>query len=63
MTNSKAYNIKILCELKGIEPDSEEAKTFCNWKVIDLLNAIKDARNRDEEIDISLVSKLKNFTP
>ena len=59
MTNSKAYNIKILCELKGIDPDSEEAKSFSSWKVLDLLNAIRDARTQ-EEPDISILSRLKN---
>lgn len=62
MTNSKAYNIKILCELKGIDPDSDEAKSYSSWKVLDLLNAIRDARVREEpeEFDVSILSKLKN---
>lgn len=59
MTNSKAYNIKILCELKGIDPASEEAKSFSSWKVLDLLNAIRDARE-EEETDVSILSRLKN---
>lgn len=59
MTNSKAYNIKILCELKGIDPDSEEANSFSSWKVLDLLNAIRDTRE-EEEPDVSILSRLKN---
>jgi hypothetical protein len=57
MTSSKNHQVRILCGLKGIDLDSDEAQEFYNWSVLDLLNAIKAEREaskpkevpRDEE--------------
>lgn len=46
MTSNKAYNISILCRLKRIPVDSDEAKEFQSWTVLRLLNAIKDMREQ-----------------
>jgi|TARA_R110000803_G_scaffold107644_1_gene175794 hypothetical protein len=63
MTNNKAYNIMTLCKLRGIDRDSEEAEDMKNWTVLQLLNAIQEARNSstedpEEEIDISLTRRI-----
>ena len=44
MTTNKAYNISILCRLRRIAVDSEEAVEFGSWTVLKLLNAIKESR-------------------
>lgn len=46
MTNNKAYNVSILCRLKGVSRDSGEAGEFEKWTVLKLLNAIKEAREQ-----------------
>ena len=38
---SKAYFVKKLCELRDIDPDSEEAKKFYDLKIVDILIEIK----------------------
>lgn len=70
MTNSKAFNIMTLCKLKGIDPDSEEAKLMNEMSVLDLLNAIKTEKDNkkeiqpapesesDDEFDVSLSSRV-----
>ncbi len=44
MTNSKSHQVKILCGLRNIDIDSEEAQVFFTWSVLDLLVAIKKER-------------------
>lgn len=67
--NNKAFNINTLCELRGIDSNSEEAVAMKEWTVLQLLNAIKEERdNRKrkpepepevvEEDDISLSSRV-----
>lgn len=46
MTSNKAYNVSILCKLKRIPRDSEEAREFESWTVLKLLNAIKEIREQ-----------------
>ena len=46
MTSNKAYNISILCRLKRISVDSEEAREFEKWTILKLLNAIKEIREQ-----------------
>ena len=45
---NKAYFVNSLCKLKGIDPESEEAKGYYALKVVDLLIEIKKNR-RDPE--------------
>jgi len=40
---NKQYFIKQLCKLRNLDPDSEEAKSMKDMKVVDLLIAIKEA--------------------
>lgn len=65
MTNNKAYNVSILCRLKRISKDSDEAREFEKWTVLKLLNAIKETReHRVSELcvrcDLDLDSKQAN---
>ena len=46
MTSNKAYNISILCQLRGIPRDSEEARVFESWTILKLLNAIKEIKEQ-----------------
>ena len=66
MNNNKNYQVKILCGLRNIEVDSEEAQEFYKWSILDLLNAIRAAREekkprvkceQEEEEDLSFVSR------
>jgi hypothetical protein len=63
MTKNKAYNIMTLCKLKGIDPESGEAKEMENWSVLQLLNAIQEARTSkaddpEEQFDPSLTRRI-----
>ena len=49
MTKNKAYNIKMLCRYKGIPEDSLEAQEFKDWSVLQLLNAIQEARELSKQ--------------
>jgi hypothetical protein len=40
---NKQYFIKQLCKLRNLDPDSEEAKSMEDMKVVELLIAIKEA--------------------
>ena len=67
MTRNKAYNIRLLCKYRGIELDSLEAQEFEDWSVLQLLNAIREARlnpqgpkvadDGDDDEDESLISR------
>ena len=46
MTSNKAYNISILCRLRRIAIDSEEAIELKTWTILKLLNAIKETREQ-----------------
>lgn len=48
MTHSKSYNIMVLCNLRGIEQNSEEAEQMKSWSVLELLNAINEERQKDK---------------
>lgn len=48
MTSSKSHQVRILCGLRKIDLDSEEAQEFYNWSVLELLNAIKKEREPKE---------------
>ena len=61
---SKAYFVKKLCELKNLDPESEEAKDLYNLKIVNLLIEIKKASpvppplEEEEEEDQSWCSRL-----
>jgi hypothetical protein len=62
---NKAYFVKRLCELKGLDPESEEAKGFYALKVVELLTEIKKAKvpepepvQEEEEEEQSLAQRL-----
>jgi hypothetical protein len=38
---NKVYFVKRLCELRGLDPESDEAKAYYELKVVDLLIEIK----------------------
>ena len=46
---NKAYFVKRLCELKGLDPDSEEAQGFYSLKVVELLIEIKKNKSAQEQ--------------
>lgn len=63
MTKNKAYNIMTLCKLRGIDPESDEAKDMENWSVLQLLNAIQEVRTSkteepEDEFDPSLTRRI-----
>ena len=41
---NKAYFVKRLCELRGLDPESDEAKGYYEMKVVDLLIEIKKSK-------------------
>lgn len=62
MTSSKSHQVRILCGLRNIDVDSEEAQEFYKWSVLELLNAIKAEREPKKEIpsdeeDLSFASR------
>jgi hypothetical protein len=66
MTRNKAYNIRLLCKYRGIDVDSLEAQEFKDWSILQLLNAIKEAKENppsqnnppeEEEDDESLMQR------
>ena len=55
MTRNKAYNVRLLCDLKGIPIESEETKTFYKLSVLDLLNAIRIEREKiKSNLDVNI---------
>lgn len=53
MTNSKSHQVRILCGLKGIDMESEEAKEFYNKTVVELITEIKKLREGKAETESS----------
>ena len=53
MTQSKAYNLKVYCDLKNIDIESDEAKEFLEKTFYEQLTIIKGLRpsNTKEEED------------
>ena len=49
MTQSKAYNLKLFCEIKNISQESEEAQEFLNKKFYEQLTIIKELKVVNEE--------------
>ena len=51
MTQSKAYNLKVYCDLKNIDIESDEAKVFLEKTFYEQLTVIKGLRpsNTKEE--------------
>lgn len=60
---NKAYFIKRLAQLKGLDTESEQVKSWSDMSILDLLTAIKEYRDKEPEDqeDISILSRvLKN---
>jgi len=54
MTQSKAYNLKVYCDLKNIDIESDEAKEFLGKTFYEQLTVIKGLRpsnTKEEEIE------------
>ena len=58
MTHSKAYNLKVYCDLKNIDIESDEAKEFLGKTFYEQLTVIKGLRpsNTKEEEEEESVS-------
>jgi hypothetical protein len=58
---NKAYFIKRLANLKGLDIDSEEVKLWSDRKILDLLTQIKQEREKkvesEDEDEFSLVNR------
>ena len=59
MTKNRAYHIRILSELRGIDRDSEELQEM---SILELLNAIKEERMKKEEEEEEEEPKKRNYT-
>ena len=56
MTQSKAYNLKVYCDLKNIDIESDEAKEFLEKTFYEQLTVIKGLRpsnTKEEEESVS----------
>jgi len=49
MTQSKAYNLKLYCDMREISQESEEAQEFLNKKFYEQLTIIKELKVVNEE--------------
>lgn len=66
MTQTKAYNLKIYCDLKNIETTSTEAQEFLSKKFYEQLTIIKDLRipvkkvedEEEEELRYSILDRI-----
>jgi len=58
MTQSKAYNLKLYCEIKNIPQESEEAQEFLNKKFYEQLIIIKKLRETETETETETYSYL-----
>ena len=59
MTQSKAYNLKVFCDLKKIDLETEEAKEFLSRTFYEQLTIIKGLRpynNKGEDVEEDCVS-------
>jgi hypothetical protein len=66
MTQSKQYNLKIFCELKNIQVETEEAQAFLKKKFYEQLTIIKELRDVeviDTEVieeSFSIIDRIRN---
>lgn len=68
MTQSKNYNLKVFCDLKNIDKDSEEAAAFFSKKFYEQLVIIKEIKSNlknTEEDEVSeesfyIIDKIRN---
>ena len=42
----------VLCNLRGIDQNSEEAEQMKSWSVLQLLNAINEERQKDKRVPV-----------
>ena len=71
MTQSKQYNLKIFCELKNIQVETEEAQEFLKKKFYEQLTVIKELRDvevidtevideEEEEESFSIIDRIRS---
>jgi hypothetical protein len=66
MTKSKAYNLKIYCDLRNIEKETEEGQEFLHKKFNEQLKLINTLRleqknpEQEEEIKYSIIDIIRN---
>ena len=58
MTQSKAYNLKLYCDIKQIPQESEEAQEFLDKKFYEQLIIIKKLRETETETETETYSYL-----
>lgn len=64
---NKAYFVHRLAQLKGVDPESEEVKSWSDMKIVDLLIAIKEIREKppppepEPVPDVSIMSRVRGF--
>lgn len=65
---NKAYFIHRLAQLKGLDPESEEVKSWSDRKIVDLLVEIRDTRDKPEPEpepenipDVTVMSRVRGF--
>lgn len=64
MTNTKSHQVRILCRLKGIDLESEEANEFYSKTVVELITEIKRIRdgNPDSGDDVEVTEEDYSFS-
>ena len=50
MTQNKAYNVRLLCDLRGIPIESDEGRELYKKSVVDLLIDIRNAREEQQQL-------------
>jgi hypothetical protein len=70
MTQSKQYNLRIFCELKNIQSETEEAQAFLKKKFYEQLTIIKELRDlevidtevieEENEVSFSIIDRIRS---
>lgn len=68
MTQSKQYNLKLFCQIKNIEIDTDEAQEFLKKKFYEqliILKELKDSNNNTEDVpegeeSYSIIESIRN---
>ena len=64
MTQTKAYNLKLYCDLKNIHTNSEEAQGFIEKTFYEQLTIIKDLKTNntkgeeEESVEYSIIDRI-----
>ena len=68
MTQSKQYNLKLFCQIKNIEIDTDEAQEFLKKKFYEqliILKELKDSNSNTEDVSegeesYSIIESIRN---